>query len=258
MKRKTFVVISTLFVLLLVGAILLAQYPVPATIGDLNPSKPLDTDPVSQGAAAIRQIKAAVIQSFGVSFYEGGPLDGMLKTGAVTVVNLGTGSVGNAQIANGSITFSKLASELSLVNRILISVPNSNPFSNTTALTSLFTAGSPPVVATNILANGVIRIEANVVFINGTAADHRFSYLLYTNGFPTLLGASNIFVSSHSRLLQPLLYVNGITTQASQAATSYYISPTGMTNDVFGSIDSADPNLLMQIVSTTISSYGGP
>lgn len=235
--------------------IALAQYPVPSTIGDLNPSKPLDTDPVSQGAAAIRQVKAALIQSFGVSFYEGGPLDGTLKTGAVTSVNLGTGAVSNVQIANGAITFTKLAPELSQLRRFLFSVPNPSTFSNTTALTSLYTNSTPYVLTTNVLASGIIIFEANVLFINGTASDHRFGFAYYTNGFSANLGSSNVFVASHSRLTQPLFYVSGISTTPSSA---YYIPTGGVTNDVFGVIDSADPTLQMQIISTVFSSYGGP
>lgn len=247
-----------LFAFALAIFIALAQYPVPSTIGDLNPSKPLDTDPVSQGAAAIRQVKAALIQSFGVSFYEGGPLDGTLKTGAVTSVNLGTGAVSNVQIANGAITFTKLAPELSQVCRFLNSVANPTAVSNTALSVSLFTSQSPFILTTNILASGIIAVHANLLLINGTGSSVRYSFGYYTNGFPTQANTTNILVAANSQLVQPFDFVNGVTTNPALAATSFYIAPTGVTNDIMGQMSTSNNAVAMQIFSVTFTSYGGP
>lgn len=68
--KRIFVILSLFFV-----TVVLAQYPTPPTppgIAGLNASKPLDTDPVSQGAAAIRQIKYVLLTSFPGSIFTNG------------------------------------------------------------------------------------------------------------------------------------------------------------------------------------------
>jgi len=235
---------------LLFSSCAMAQYSCLTNLNCIDTTKPLDTDPVSQGASAIRQLKAVFLGAFTNLFN----LDNSYKTNVIPfyALNISTIIITSNNIAPGSIIAANLNSNAVNQNNIdpssgilfiqAIRAPDAQ-ITNTTLLTSLFTPLQGP---TNVALNNASQqswVDVDILFNNATGSSVTYSNIsLLTNEVvwesypPVQVIANKSLLQHYTQTFSPGIF------------------PLNTMMDVKGQMGTADPNVSMQCIGVHVFS----
>lgn len=218
-----------------------AQYNCLTNLACIDTSKPLDTDPVSQGAAAIRQDRAVFLGALTNILNQ----DNTFKTNINIIVNsnnIAPGSISSANLNSNAVNQNNINPTSGILFIQAIRAPDAQ-ITNTTALTSLLTPLQGP---TNVMLQNLSQqswVDVDILFNNGTGGDHTFSNIqLLTNGVQWELYPSVQVISGRSLM------------QHYTQTFSPGIFPTNTLMDVQAQPDANTAGLSMQCIGVKVFS----